>query len=836
MRAPVEWLSEYVDVPAGTDAQQVADALLSVGFETEDVHVPPVTTGPLVVGRVLTIEELTGFKKPIRFCTVEVGPGNGAPDSPGGAVREIVCGARNFVEGDLVVVALPGSVLPGDFAIASRRTYDHLSDGMICSVRELGVGNDHEGIMVLDPDDPAAVIGSDPRRLIGADPVEGAVVELAVTPDRGYALSMRGLARELGIAMDVPFRDPAADPVPDREAGGWPVHIEDPHGCSRFVTVRVSGVDPAAPSPFWMRRRLLAAGIRSISLAVDVTNYVMLEFGQPLHAFDLAQLSGDIVVRRALPGEQLRTLDGAVRTLVVDDLVVADESGPISLAGVMGGESTEISAGTTEVLIEAAWWAPEVITRTARRHRLPSEASRRFERVVDPEIAAAAAEAAAALLVRFGGGAVLGRSDVGLRPAPVTITLPLGEPERLAGRPYTPEVITHRLEQIGATVTGGESALQVSPPSWRPDLTRAADLVEEIARLEGYDTIPWVLPTAPAGTGRTSRQDRVAAIAADLSSAGLTEVLSFPFIGTKDLDQLGLDAGDDRRRTAVLSNPLDADRPSLTTTLLPGLLDAVVRNISRSSRELAVFEIGQVFLPAADSPAPPRIPVDRRPDEAQLDALEAALPAQPRHLAVVLAGPADRAGWWGPARTADWSDAVELARRVVRTAGVAVTVTAGEQQPWHPGRCARIGIAGDGSVTVGFAGELHPAVCERLGLPPRTVAVELDLDAIPAAALPVGPRISPFPPVLLDLALVVDDTVPAGTVAEALVQGGGELLESVRLFDVYTGERVAAGTKSLAFALVVRAADRTMTAAEALGVRDAALAAAHTASGATLRD
>ncbi len=324
MRLSLDWLADVLQLPAGTTPDQVSDALLRIGFEVEELHTVPPTTGGLVVGHVLSIEELTGLKKPIRFCTVDVGPGNGpdGSDEP----RGIICGATNFVAGDKVVVALPGAVLPGGFAIASRTTYGRISDGMICSDRELGTGNDHDGILVVDP---GAVVGSDARALIGADDT---VIEMSITPDRGYALSIRGLGRELAAAFDLPFADPAERELPVREAAGWPVTIADPVGCGRFVTVRVTGINPAAPSPYWLRRRLSAAGIRSISLAVDVTNYVMVHLGHPLHAFDAGRLTGGITVRRARPGETLKTLDGAVRKLAVADLVVTDESG-CDLAG-----------------------------------------------------------------------------------------------------------------------------------------------------------------------------------------------------------------------------------------------------------------------------------------------------------------------------------------------------------------------------------------------------------------------------------------------------------------------------------------------------------------------
>src|SRR6476469_6488309 len=422
MHLSQEWLSGAVALPPGTSTDDITDALLRIGFEVEGVHRVPPTTGSLVVGTVLAIEELTGLKKPIRFCLVDAGPGNG-PDGSN-EPRGIICGATNFVVGDTVVVALPGSVLPGGFAIASRKTYGRISDGMICSTRELGIGTEHDGILVIGPIAPP---GTDARGLIGSD---DAVIELAITPDRGYALSIRGLAREMAAAFDLPFTDPADRDLPERAAGGWPVTIADPGGCGRFVTGRVEGIDPTAPSPFWLRRRLTASGIRSISLAVDVTNYVMLDLGQPLHAFDADKLTGPITVRRAVDGETLVTLDGAKRTLVAGDLVVADESGAISMAGVTVGESTEISAGTTTVVIEAAYWDPPFIARTARRHRLPSEASRRFERAVDPAIAAVAAEAAAQMLVRYGGGVIVGRSDVLGNALPRSvIELPIGEPE-----------------------------------------------------------------------------------------------------------------------------------------------------------------------------------------------------------------------------------------------------------------------------------------------------------------------------------------------------------------------------------------------------------------------
>ncbi|HWH00039.1 MAG TPA: phenylalanine--tRNA ligase subunit beta, partial [Pilimelia sp.] len=397
MKLPLSWLREFVDAPA--DPAELERALVSVGLEVERiVDLRATVTGDLVVGRVLEVEELTGFKKPIRFCRVDVGAANGS-----GAPQEIVCGASNFAAGDLVAVILPGGVLPGGFAIGARKTYGRVSAGMICSGRELGVSDDHAGILVLPAD--AAAPGADARPLVGLDDV---VVELNVTPDRGYCFSVRGVARELAASLRLPFRDPAhaAEPPARTADPAYPVRVEDPAGCDRFAGLAVRGVDPAAASPAWLTRRLTLAGMRPISLAVDVTNYLMLELGQPMHAFDLAALRGELVVRRARPGERLTTLDGVDRALHPEDLVIADDSGVVSLAAVMGGASTEVSAATTDLLLEAAHWDPVSVARTARRHKLPSEASRRFERGVDPTLPPVALARAVALLTEYGGGRV----------------------------------------------------------------------------------------------------------------------------------------------------------------------------------------------------------------------------------------------------------------------------------------------------------------------------------------------------------------------------------------------------------------------------------------------
>lgn len=824
MRIPVSWLTEHLEFAEAPTPEELAEAFIRIGMEIDDVRPLGPVTGPVVAGRVVQIEELTEFKKPIRYCQVEVGP-----DQTNG----IVCGATNFVEGDTVVVALPGAVLPGDFTIAARKTYGHTSEGMICSARELGLGDEHAGILVLPSG--TAQPGDDAAELLGLDDT---VLEITPTPDRGYAFSVRGLAREIACAFDVPYGDPAGMEVPEAEGEVLPIHIEDQTGCSRFVARQVSGVDPTAPTPWWMRRRLMLAGIRSISLPVDVTNYVMLELGQPLHAFDASALRGGLVVRRAKAGEKLATLDESVRVLDPDDIVIADDSGVISLAGVMGGASTEVGENSSDILLEAAIWDPASIARTVRRHKLPSEAAKRFERTVDPALPPAALERAAKLLHLYGEGAIKpGRTDIGSPALPKPVSMPIDLPDRVAGVRYARGVTARRLGQIGCRVevtTGddGSTVVTAVPPTWRSDLVQPADLVEEVLRLEGFETIPSMLPPAPAGRGLTEQQRRRRTVSRALAEDGFAEVLPFPFISPSAFDAFGLPDDDVRRNVVTVLNPLEADKNALATTLLPGLLDALQRNLARGQKDVALFNIAQVTLPRTQQVPVPEVGVAGRPSDEQVALMAAALPQQPVHVAVVLAGHREHAGWWGKGRQADWADAVEAARLVGKAYGVELTVVASDLLPWHPGRCAELRV---GDWPVGHAGELHPKVVEALGLPKRTVAMELDLDKLPLTDDRPAPIISAYPPVLLDVAIVVDATVPVAEVALALESGGGDLLEEIGLFDVFTGEQVGEGKRSLAYSLRFRAPDRTLTVEEATSARDAAVAEAASRFGAALR-
>jgi phenylalanyl-tRNA synthetase beta chain len=854
MKLPLSWLREYAPIESSVEPAEIARVLTSLKLEVESVEPVGHEIRGVVIAQVLSIEELTEFKKPIRYCRMATEDGHriGTEGNFG-----VVCGATNFAVGDKVALATPGSVLPGGFEIGARKTYGKLSEGMICAVDELGIGDDHSGILVLPP---AAPLGAD---FVSYASLRDEVYDIAVTPDRGDCVSVRGVARELAIAFGLTFTDPADAGLP-AHAGlggdlGWvssdvrPVSIADPSACDRIVLRSVHGFQPGAATPLWMQVRLNRCGVRSVSLAVDVTNYLMLELGQPLHAFDNARVTGPIDVRRAEPGERLETLDHVTRGLGPDDIVIADDTGTISLAGTMGGLTTEISDGTTDVLIEAAHFSPVGVAKMARRHRLHSEASYRFERGVDRELPLRASAKAVALLASLGGGTIVpGCQHAYVDVPPARVSMAEDYPDRVAGVVYGLDTVTRRLRQLGCTTEHDRAyrVLTATAPSWRSDLNDPADLAEEVIRLEGYEAIPVRRPRAFAGRGLTNRQRLRRSVGRGLAGAGYVEVLAAPFVSAADADALQLPPEDRRRQTLSLANPLSDDEPLLRTTLLPGLFRVLNRNIGRGFGDAALFELGLVYLTRPGGRVvPPALRVDRAPDFEEQAALEAALPDQPLHVAAVLAGDRELPGWWGPGRPESWADAIEAARQIGQICQVRVDVRADQQAPWHPGRCAAIFVqASDGSQQTewlaGYAGELHPRVIQAFGLPARTSALELDMSAVLAAAERSGsvqaPELSSYPLATQDVALVVDATVPAADVEAALragaaTAGNGSLLEDVRLFDVYTGEQVGEGRKSLAYALRFRAPDRTLTAAEVAEVRDAAVGEAGERVGAELR-
>lgn len=845
------WLTRILQTanPSWSVSSEEFDTgFVRVGFETEGYEAIPTIEGPLVVGRVDNIEELEGFRKPIRYCQVNVGQANGS-----GEPQNIICGARNFKEGDNVVVALPGTVLPGGFEIGARKTYGKISEGMICSAMEVGLAKvQNAGIMTVsdkDLESHGLTVGDDARGLLG---LNDTVFDVNITPDRGYALSARGLARELASSFDLQFRDPAMDPAAaalddDLFAGlagtedeVQSVKVDEDTKCSIFGLRKVEGIDPNAESPLWLQRELMLCGARPVNAATDVTNYVMFLLGTPMHAFDADKISGGLHIRRAKAGEKLTTLDHVERTLDGEDVVICDEQGIQSLAGVMGGTTSEISETTSNVLFEAAHWDQITIARTCRRHKVSSEASRRFERGVDPAVIDEALDFAVALLKRIAGGSVVeGRSVVGSVQSMPTITMYTSRPGKVAGMVYPDGTTIGRLREIGCSVreTGtrdknGAREIEVTPPTWRPDLTMPADLVEEVLRLEGLEDIPSIVPTAPAGRGLTPRQKMRRSVGRALAWSGFAEIIPTPFMANDVFDVWDLPADDSRRIAVRVQNPLESDYALLGTTLLPSMMEALHRNNTRGQRDAALYGIAQVSKPAKAEQHSPMPSVAQRPQNNEIRELLESLPEQPLHVAMIAAGNRQLQGTWGDAQPFTAADALEAARTVARAAGVEFTFRNAEYLPWHPGRCAEILV---GEKVVGHAGELHPQVCERANLLPRTVALEINLDGLPLEETFPRPLLSPFPAVLQDVAVVVDADIPSSEVEAALREGAGELLESIRLFDIYRSEALGEDKRSLTFSLRFRADDRTLTEEEASEAREAAIANAEKKVGATLR-
>ncbi|MDN5785225.1 MAG: phenylalanine--tRNA ligase subunit beta, partial [Corynebacterium casei] len=686
-----------------------------------------------------------------------------------------------------------------------------------------------EGIITLD-ESYAQHIGDDALTLLGG---ADTVFDVNITPDRGYALSMRGLGREIASAFDLKFVDPVGEAS---AANGSLIDIDlrEETKAIRFGLRKVTGIAPNADSPFWMQRILMLAGQRPVNLATDVTNYVMLFLGQPMHAFDANKVAGNLVVRNAQAGEKFETLDHVKRELFAEDVVICDDNGIQSMAGVMGGTTSEISDETSDVYFESATWDPITVARTSRRHKLSSEASRRFERGVDPAIVEYSLDLACELLVQYGGGHVEeGRTIVGDVPEAPVVSMDVSKPSRYAGVDYSRETITARLEEVGCSVSAYDdgNAVDVTIPSWRTDIAEDVDLIEEILRLEGLEAIPSILPIPTIGsTGLTAAQKRRRAIGHGLAYAGYAEVIPSPFVNAEIFNTWELDADDERRNVVSVQNPLEADKSVLSSTLLPNMLDAIARNVARGRTDVSLFGLQQVSFKRADSTPMPD--VSKRPSDEEIEQLVNTLPAQPLHVATVGTGNLEFEGPWGEGRAYTYADAIESARQVARSAGVEIEVENADVKPWHPGRCAAIKVGGK---VVGYAGELHPQIHKAMGLPARTCAMELDITALPFTENLPAPVLSSFPSLHQDIALVVDEDVPAETVRRTLEEGAGELLESVELFDIFRGEKLGESKKSLAFKMFFRAAERTLTDDEVNTLRLAAAELASERLGAEMR-
>lgn len=778
MKASLRWIQEFVDLPT-VDPDEVARAMTVLGIEVETIERLDAPFSGVVVARVESIRPHPDADR-LRVVTLDAGAGT----------LEVVCGAWNFDSGAIVAYAQVGSVLAGGLEVGEREIRGVMSPGMIASERELGIGEDGDGILVLDGDPD---LGSDFAAML---PYPDAVFDLSITPNRPDAMSIYGIARDLAAFFDVPVRHPDPSVASAGPATKAVVRIEEPDLCPRFTARELRGVEVGA-SPLWMRDRLRRVGIRPINNVVDITNYVMVEYGQPLHAFDLDLIPDEtIVVRRAKPGEGLQTLDGVERVLTADDLVIAGSEKPLGLAGIMGGQDSEVSTATTRVLLEVAHFAAEGVLLAGKRHGIRSEAVSRFERGVDPNLPPVASARAAGLMAELA-GAEVADGFIDQHPkrwSPVVVTLPAGESERLLGIRIESATAASYLQRLGFGVSGSGD-LVVTVPSFRPDVTRPADLVEEVARIHGYDKIPATLPFGKGGVlPPWLRQERL--VREVMVGAGYFEVWNFDFMGLEALDMLAAPPDDARRVPVEVRNPLSDEQRYLRTTLLPGLLEGVALNQSRNLADVALFEMGTVFFPS-----------------------DGDLPEQPARLAFVASGRVPGPSWQDrPHR--DAGDAVGLVETLFTALHLAPSLEQVVEPGFHPGRTARVLLDGE---PLGVVGEIHPAVAERFGITGRVAAGELEVSSLirERASFRVP---SPFPPVVFDLAFDVADEVPASRLVETIKEAAGSMLERVWIFDVFSGPPLETGRKSLAVRLAFRAADRTLTDEELVPIR-AAIAA-----------
>jgi phenylalanyl-tRNA synthetase beta chain len=799
MRVPLSWLADYVSGDLSVD--RVAQGLTNAGLKVEAIHREGADFEGVVVGEVLSVEP---HPKADRLVLVAVDAGGDEP-------LRIVCGARNFGKGDRVPVALVGATLPGGFTISERKVMGETSHGMLCAADELGLGDDHAGIMILPPDPP---IGAPLAEVLGLGEV---VLEIDVTPNRPDAMSLLGIAREVAAFNGGELRPPA----PALTEGGQDVaalasiRIDDTEGCPRYLGMVLTNVDGAAQSPPLAQRRLTAAGVRPISAIVDATNYALLVTGHPMHAFDLDLLGEHaIVVRRAAPGEHLTAIDGTDRELDQGDLVIADAGRPVALAGIMGGKDSEVSATTTRVLLESAYFEPTSVLRTSKRHGLRSEASARFERGADPNGVADAARFASALMQEWAGGTVApGSIDVypsPVRPRPVTL-----RPDRarlVLGLPLDTSEMVEALNRFGLDAVEEGGLIRATVPTSRPDINAEEDLIEEIARYIGFERIPTRVPRGlPEGGSLTREQRLLREIRGLLTGAGLWEAYTSSLIGPGDIGRMAYPEGHQARSAIALTNPLVVDESLLRPSLLPGLVAAVARNAARRNLTVRLFEIGRCF--------------------ARSDYL---LPDESLRLATALHGPAGQA-WHTGARDLDFYDlkgAVDALLTGLRIPDVAWEPV--DDPVLHPTRAARV-LSGER--VLGNAGELSPEATERHDLPYRAYVAEFDLATLLELATPPSgvAEISRFPSVLLDLAVSVAEEVPSGAVLATAREAGGTLLEAVRLFDVYRGGQVGEGRKSLGLSLAFRRPDRTLKEDEAIAARDAIATALGRRHGASVR-
>ncbi len=812
MKLPVSWILEHIKTNKKINESQIIEKLIEIGFEVESVYKYGDVKGPLVIGRVEKIETLTEFKKPIRYCTVNIGVKNVG----------IVCGASNFNEQDLVVVALPGSELPGEFKISERETYGKKSQGMICSAKELNISDDHSGILVINE---SIKVGLDAKQILGLNET---ILDISVLPDRGYAMSIRGIARELASAFGGKFIDPVSEKIPSiKKSKQIKVKIATKNA-NKIALVLVKDFDLRSQTPLFIQNRLNQCGFRTISLSVDLTNYFMIQMGQPLHAFDANRIEGTIQIRQAKKSEKIETLDHVTRTLDISDLVIADSKKAISLAGVMGGLNSEISDLTKNIVIESAIFNSNSIGATARKHKLPSEASKRFERGTDHKINEYVAIKTAFYLQKYGKakieGIALDKKDIKDK----VINFDMSQFYRLTGIKLTNNKIVQYLNSLSLVTKGKGNKLKVVIPSWRHDLSTDADLVEEILRSYGYSFIKGNLKTSTKKVRLNHSFNLKNIISNKLSSLGLNEVLNYPFVSKNDLG-----IANQISKPVALFNPISENEPYLRTSLFPGLFKALERNISRGQENVQIYEAGHIFTPDKTVGLKLNVGILSKPSKEAIEKLNNSLPEQPYVIASLLKGSTKSFGAYKANVELSWQTPINYLIETFHELSIEVRIANGVYKPFHPGRCAVFSVD---DLVLGYAGEMHPKISEQYGIKGKVFGFEIhQKNLLILSKLKQAPVFSSLPVVKEDLAFIFDISTKAEDVVKTIRSINPSLIESVSLFDVYEGANLPNGKKSLAFSIRLRAYDKTLKTEEVQEIRNQIIHKVESDFGAQLR-
>jgi len=793
MRFPESWLRDWIDPPADTAA--LAEQLTLLGLEVDTIDTAAPAFSGVVVGRVT---QVTPHPEADRLSVCQVEDGSAA-------TQQIICGAPNVVAGMRAPFAREGAILADGRSIERTNVRGVESQGMLCSAQELGLAETSSGLIALGEDAP---VGTDYRAYAGLDE---RIIELDLTPNRGDCLCLRGIAREVGAAYERTPVEPDLTPVAARESAHLPVELAAPAACPRYSGRVIRGIDPNVATPQWLAQRLERAGVRPISAVVDITNYVMLELGQPMHAFDLGRLSGSIRVRWGQAGESLALLDERTVSLDADTLVIADANGPVALAGIMGGAATAVGESTRDIFLESAHFDPHALAGRARRYGAHTDSSHRFERGVDPELPPVAAERASALITAICGGEPGPTEDTVERermPVPAEITLRASRLERILGQAPAPEVVESMLTSLGVAIEAAGNHWSCRAPSWRHDLTIEADLIEEVARLHGYNRAPRTHPThTPQIAPQPESQLSVERLRDLLVERDYAEAITYSFVDSEIQALL-----DPTAEPLVLANPIASDMDVMRTQLWPGLLTTLRHNRNRQQERVRLFEVGR------------RFPPDGNGGIAQDDAL-----------AGIVDGPVWPEQWGAGQRSADFFDVKSDVEALLAAADTErFRFEAGEHPALHPGQSARIRDA-DGA-SLGWIGTLHPRIQQQLGLARAPVLFELALAALLHTRLPAYRAISRYPAIRRDLAVIVAEEVPVQGLLDSAKAAAPPELQRAFVFDVYQGRGIELGRKSVALGLILQGLYRTLTDSEVEEATQAILDHLRSIHGASLRE